>query len=395
MADISAAFIGGQQAGQQARLAREQHEEQKKENDLRRMVLKLQMDQMKVKEQIDARKLDQERLAFLEGRPEADLPKMPAPTEGVIPGGGWEMPAAPVTIRAANGLPEDRITPQSAEQLGQQAELKSIADGVRQREMKRFEQSIKPVSQGDAVLGDDGQYNVPNPKPEPVARPVSLDQQLVEALRTGNKAEERIIRQAMNARKTGGDGAAQTTLKRGRLAQTVLDNPSLWDDLTPTDKGEIAPDLAEAGFNGFGRRLSDATISKMAEARSAVTSLRDLRSILQQNEQYIGPLAGLQALNPYSEGRKAQADIDRVRQRVGKAMEGGVLRKEDEEKYKKILATLRDTPDTAIYKVDQLIETLEKDLEAFVEEQRAAGRRVNTPKAGAVLKFDAKGNPIP
>ena len=45
-----------------------------------------------------------------------------------------------------------------------------------------------------------------------------------------------------------------------------------------------------------------------------------------------------------------QADVDRARQTVGKALGGGVLRKEDEDKYKKILATLNDTPETAVYK---------------------------------------------
>jgi hypothetical protein len=45
----------------------------------------------------------------------------------------------------------------------------------------------------------------------------------------------------------------------------------------------------------------------------------------------------MQTVNPWSGSRKVQAEIDRVRQLVGKALEGGVLRKEDEEKYKKIL----------------------------------------------------------
>ena len=80
-------------------------------------------------------------------------------------------------------------------------------------------------------------------------------------------------------------------------------------------------------------------------------------------------------MNPYSAAARANADIDRVRQRVGKALEGGVLRKEDEEKYKRILATLRDTPGTAIYKVDQMLEDLKRDIDIYQHEQRLAGRR--------------------
>jgi hypothetical protein len=167
--------------------------------------------------------------------------------------------------------------------------------------------------------------------------------------------------------------------RRAGLVEAVLANPELYDKLTPSDIGDIAPDLAARGFTGFGRRLSDGAIKQMAESRSAIASLRDLRQVLRDNEQYIGPVAGLAAMNPYSKARQAQADIDRVRQRVGKALEGGVLRKEDEEKYKRILATLQDTPATAIYKVDQLIEDIERDLTNFAEEQRRAGRRVSEP----------------
>jgi hypothetical protein len=35
-------------------------------------------------------------------------------------------------------------------------------------------------------------------------------------------------------------------------------------------------------------------------------------------------------------------------------LEGGVLRKEDEEKYKKILPTVNDTMETVLYKMKQL-----------------------------------------
>lgn len=166
---------------------------------------------------------------------------------------------------------------------------------------------------------------------------------------------------------------------RSELVQAVLDNPELFDRLTAKQIGEIAPALSAAGFKGFGKAMNESAIAKVAESKSAIASLRDLRQVLSDNEQYIGPIAGFQALNPYSEARKAQAKIDLVKQRVGKALEGGVLRKEDEEKYKKILATLNDTPSTAISKVDGIIATLEKDLEVFIEEQRAAGRRVTSP----------------
>lgn len=166
--------------------------------------------------------------------------------------------------------------------------------------------------------------------------------------------------------------------RRAKLVEAVLQNPLLYDDLTAGEKSEIGGELSSRGFNNFGKPLSDAAIAKITESKSALASLRDLRSVLQANEQYIGPITGLGALNPYSEARKAQADINLVKQRVGKALEGGVLRKEDEAKYKTILATLTDTPSTAIYKTDQMLEDLQRDLDLYQNEQRLAGRKVSS-----------------
>ena len=183
--------------------------------------------------------------------------------------------------------------------------------------------------------------------------------------------------------------------KNTGLAKTVFANPILYDDLTPSIKAAIAPDLASMGFTGFGKKLSDAAITKLSDSRNAISSLKDLRDILLKNERYIGPVAGWQATNPWSPARQAQSDIDRVRQRVGKAMEGGVLRKEDEEKYKKILATLNDTPSTAIYKVDQIISNLENEIVIFSEEQRKAGRNVSGSTGPGIIEWEKGPDGIP
>lgn len=187
--------------------------------------------------------------------------------------------------------------------------------------------------------------------------------------------------------------AAAVDPKRDAFLAQILENPSIYDGLTPSEKTALAPDLAAKGFV-FGKPLESSAVSKIAESRSAIKALQDLREILKQNEQYIGPVAGFAALNPYSVARKAQADIDRVKQRVGKALEGGVLRKEDEDKYKKILATLNDTPETAIYKVDGILQSLENDIRIFEETQQRSGRRVTPGKSGGAVYYDVNGNPV-
>jgi hypothetical protein len=55
-----------------------------------------------------------------------------------------------------------------------------------------------------------------------------------------------------------------------------------------------------------------------------------------------------------------------------------VLRKEDEEKYKKILATITDTPENALYKIKQLQANLTRDIENYKNQQMLGGRDVQS-----------------
>ena len=144
----------------------------------------------------------------------------------------------------------------------------------------------------------------------------------------------------------------------------------------PTSIRNQVVDYLSTNSIDINKQLSDGAISQITQTQSAIDSLDDLRKVISENLQFIGPIKGLQRFNPYSDARKAQADVDRVRQTVGKALEGGVLRKEDEEKYKKILATLGDVPETALYKIDSLVSTLQRDTQTFKEGQASAGRFV-------------------
>ncbi len=56
--------------------------------------------------------------------------------------------------------------------------------------------------------------------------------------------------------------------------------------------------------------------------------------------------------------KQKQASIDRVKQVIGKALEGGVLRKEDEVKYEKILPTIYDPPEVVASKLQGLQQAL-------------------------------------
>jgi hypothetical protein len=240
------------------------------------------------------------------------------------------------------------------------------------------------LNQGDVRIGAGGQVIARGePKPEPV--PTGFDAAILAATRAGNQRDvDRLIALKARAEAAGRkpDKPDTSTLDRGRLVQAVLANPSLWDDLTPTEKGKIAPDLHEQGYTGFGKALPPAAVTAIATTKSAVDNLKDLKTAMKDAEGYMGPIGSLQALNPWSDARKLVAKVDAVRQRVGKALEGGVLRKEDEEKYKAILAELSNTPELAYSKIDGMVSMLENDVKNYLAELRLSGRRVNTTPEG-------------
>jgi hypothetical protein len=78
-----------------------------------------------------------------------------------------------------------------------------------------------------------------------------------------------------------------------------------------------------------------------------------------------------------ADAKSRQAVIDRVKQVIGKALEGGVLRKEDEIKYEKILPTIGDAPDVAERKLQGLFDALEKRRQTQIESLSDAGYDVS------------------
>jgi len=138
----------------------------------------------------------------------------------------------------------------------------------------------------------------------------------------------------------------------------------------------IRNSVVRASQGNINHQLSDGALTDIRQADAALAGLANLKAKIGANWDKLGPITGLAAINPWSSSRKLLSDIDRIRQTVGKALEGGVLRKEDEEKYKKILATLTDEPETAIYKIDQLTISISSDINHYKALQSQSGRYV-------------------
>lgn len=121
--------------------------------------------------------------------------------------------------------------------------------------------------------------------------------------------------------------------------------------------------------------LSDGAIGRITDAQKALGGLDELEQII-NNDFAGGAVQGrLRSINPFDETfQTQQASINRVKQIVGKALEGGVLRKEDEEKYAKILPTMNDRPEVARSKIMQLRNMIAEDMQRYTSTQSAYGK---------------------
>jgi predicted NAD/FAD-dependent oxidoreductase len=110
--------------------------------------------------------------------------------------------------------------------------------------------------------------------------------------------------------------------------------------------------------------------TQVTDIKSSLNLMGGLGSVIDQYKSVLGPITGrARGINPYDvTAQDFQARMTAVAQVVGKAMEGGVLRKEDTIKYRKILPQITDTPAVAKAKIQNVIELLNQQLSSRTNE---------------------------
>jgi hypothetical protein len=109
-----------------------------------------------------------------------------------------------------------------------------------------------------------------------------------------------------------------------------------------------------------GRAVTSGDAGRIADFDTSLDDLAELRTAIPAGSTGTIAKVGTMLPNPITEffgwtgPKEKQAVIDRVKQVIGKALEGGVLRKEDEVKYEKILPTIYDNQAVAKSKLDGL-----------------------------------------
>lgn len=134
-------------------------------------------------------------------------------------------------------------------------------------------------------------------------------------------------------------------------------------------------ETTKAKKEGAGKQLSASDVAKFQEGNVIPAMLTDVKSVIDQNKDIFGPVGGrISALNPYDvRGQTIESTMKTASQAFGKFMEGGVLRKEDEEKYRKMFPSLSDTPDVAQNKLQVVNKLLTDKQSSTLEALRKSG----------------------
>lgn len=144
-----------------------------------------------------------------------------------------------------------------------------------------------------------------------------------------------------------------------------------------------------------GQRLPASNVATLAEMETAIQLMPKLWTLYEESRSVFNPALGkIRTINPYDkDAQKANTTIFLVKQIIGKGLEGGVLRKEDEYKYEKILPKLTDTPSTVEAKIQLLEQVLQEKYDTYISGYQQAGYN---PYGGAGLTptYDSSTNPL-
>lgn len=123
-----------------------------------------------------------------------------------------------------------------------------------------------------------------------------------------------------------------------------------------------------------GKQLNATNVLKINEGNAIPTTLDQIEKTIDKKKNLFGVVTGrLGSLNPYNvEAQVTDAEMRAASQQFGRFMEGGVLRKEDEEKYRKMFPQLSDNIGVAKGKLkvvrDMLSRKQESDVKALKDQ---------------------------
>ena len=174
----------------------------------------------------------------------------------------------------------------------------------------------------------------------------------------------------------GGQGAGMTQeQQQSKFIELVNSGYS------PTEAQTI---MKNAYGTGGGKTIPATQLADLGDTQAALQNLGTLNEQFQASQGAFGPIEGkLRSLNPWDQSaQQAKATIFTVKQIIGKGLEGGVLRKEDEYKYAQILPKLSDTSEQVAYKIQLLQKVLTVKYQNRVQMYQQGGYNTSAITGG-------------
>lgn len=250
------------------------------------------------------------------------------------------------------------------------------------------------VAKQGGVVGPNGGVHMP-PKPtERRPQPAMVNGRRAFVLFGEDGTATDLAGRPVNATPIGPDGPAP-------------EKPSVWVSkgsdmrfVTPSQAAQLSAEGWRSGQSREqGRPVTSGDAGEVADYDTALDDIRVVRGVL-SGSKATGTGAAIGAAMPAfitdtlgwgTEAKQKQATIDRVKQVIGKALEGGVLRKEDELKYAKILPVISDTPEIVATKLQGLEDAIAQrrtrkldalgdagyDVSQFMKRGQVTDQRVN------------------
>lgn len=159
-----------------------------------------------------------------------------------------------------------------------------------------------------------------------------------------------------------------------------------------TNAEELALKKAELGLKQRELGIKEARVGQekgkpvTAEQAKLVASLdtseqqlSEIEKEIEKNADVMGPIAGRVApLSPYASQTKGfDARMKLAAQKIGVALEGGKLTDQDIDRYRQMLPSLTDAPETAKAKVQVVRQLLQQEKESQLGSMKAGGYEVS------------------
>lgn len=251
--------------------------------------------------------------------------------------------------------------------LGQYARLAS-------QEQREQEERLRKQRQQQEWQEGVGELDLSDPGDLQTLTQMSLQQNPAQALT--------YLRDLMSSSSKGDDFE---NWRRKKDYEFFLSQQEPEDEMERLRKKKLKLDIAKAAQAaddatgaGPGKRLSPTQVFRLADFDSSLMQVEEMVNGLENPETPTGPMAKLRGLNPLDvEAQGAKQLVAATKQLVGKALEGGVLRKEDEAKYAKILPKESDTLPVIRRKAMQIKTMLENSYKAHIGALERSGYNVS------------------